>query len=476
MAASEPGTPRAAPPAGPLAQAYDPERFRADGHALIDQLADYLRAAQAGALPVLPWREPDAELRDWPSGFEGEPQALPALIAKTLAHSIHIHHPRFVGHQVAAPLPSSALLKLAGGLLNNGTGIYEMGAAANAMEHSVLRWMAGQVGLPEGADGVLTSGGSVGNLTALLAAREAMAPGAWRDGAQGLSVLAASETHYCVKRAVQIMGLGEAGQIPVPVDARFRLRADALPGALRAAEAAGRKVFAVVASAGSTSTGAFDPIEPIADFCAAHGLWLHVDGAHGASAALTPKYAPQLRGIERADSIVWDAHKLMMVPALITAVLFRDGARSYDTFAQQAHYLFPGSARGEWWNSGLRTLECTKRMMGLELYGALALHGPRLFGASVERVFDLARWFAARLRQSGFEVPTEPDCNIVCFRLPGSDCERVRRALNESGAFYLVQTRLPSGVFLRVSLMNPLTTEADLEALIRSILDRAAAR
>ncbi len=140
------------------------------------------------------------------------------------------------------------------------------------------------------------------------------------------------------------MGWGAEGLIPVPVDERFKMRADALDGALRQAHASGRKVIAVSASSCSTATGAFDPLEPIADFCRQHGLWLHVDGAHGASASLTPKYRSLLAGIERADSVVWDAHKMLLMPALLTAVVFRNGSPSFHAFAQHASYLFAGAA------------------------------------------------------------------------------------------------------------------------------------
>jgi L-2,4-diaminobutyrate decarboxylase len=469
-----------------LSSAYDPERFRREGHALVDQLADYLRAAESRALPVLPWEEPEAQLGNWSDALPATPSvSLSELMARVLAGSNHLHQPRYVGHQVTAPLPSSALVHMVTALLNNGTGVYEMGPISNPMERSALRWMARQAGLPAVADGVLTSGGSVGNLTALLAARQARADqDVWNAGAAGgppLAILASNETHYSVRRAVQIMGLGEAGVVPVPVDERFRLQPEALPAAAAQAERSGRRVFAVVASAGSTSTGNFDPLEPVADFCRQRGFWFHVDGAHGAAAVLSPKYASLTAGISGADSLVWDAHKMMLLPALLTAVLFRDGRNSYQAFAQKADYLFHEDADGEWWNSGLRTLECTKRMMGVELWGALALHGTQMFSDYVTQMFDLGRTFAAMVRESrDFELAVEPDCNIVCFRhLPRAatdldGCqETIRQRLLSEGSFYLVQTRLRGRVYLRVTLINPLTTEGDLVALLEAIRSTA---
>jgi L-2,4-diaminobutyrate decarboxylase len=465
--------------------AFDAGLFRDQGHALIDQLADYLGQATAGgALPVLPWVEPSDQLERWPGRFpEHAAGGFAELVTEVLAASHHIHHPRYIGHQVTAPAPLLALTELVGALLNNSMAVYEMGPASTAMERRVIAWMAAQVGFAEGADGVLTSGGSVGNLTALLAARQARAGyDVWARGTheQPLAVLVSEQAHYSVRRAAAIMGLGEEGVVPVPTDARFKLRPEALPDAYERARRAGRLPVAVVASAGSTATGALDPLEAVADFCAARGLWLHVDGAHGAALALSPRHRPLLAGIERADSVVWDAHKMMLTPGLVTAVLFREGARSYEPFAQEASYLFGGGRpEDEWFNYAHRTLECTKRMKSLELYTALSVLGTRFFGDYVAGMVDLAAELAALLRAApDFELALEPECNIVCFRnlRPGLAGERldrlqeaVRRALVSEGGFYIVQTRLPAGVFLRATVMNPLTTASDLSALLDAI-------
>lgn len=478
-----------------LRDAFDPERFRAEGHRAIDLLADYLARALAGGpgLPVLPRRPPAELLAQWPAQFAAGPSGddVAALLPRVLAGSTHLHHPRYVGHQVTSPLPVAALWEMVSALLNNGMAVYEMGPVGTAMEQSLLRWMAGLLGLGAAADGVLTSGGSLGNLTALLAARQAKAGfDLWGRGAHAgppLALLACEQAHYSVRRAAAILGLGEAGVVPVPADERFRMRPDRLDQARRAALAAGRRPFAVVASAGSTATGAFDPLEAVADFCGEHGLWLHVDGAHGAAVALSERLRPLVAGIGRADSVVWDAHKMLLVPALATAVLFREGGRSHATFAQEASYLYAGDGADE--NAldlGTRTFECTKRMLGLALYTALRRHGTGFFAAYLERCVDLAASFAARLREApDFELATEPACNIVCFRLtpagvgrgPALDAlqERLRRRILDGGGFYLVQTRLPAGVFLRTTLIHPLTGEADLDALLAAVRDAGRA-
>jgi L-2,4-diaminobutyrate decarboxylase len=476
------------PPA--LAAAFDPEAFRRQGHAVVDLLADHLAAAHQRAGAVLPWEPPEAQRQRWArpfaAGGEGE-AALHDTFAAYLAATTTLHHPRFTGHQVTPPLPAAALADLVAAFANSSGAVYEMGPAAMATELAVLRWMATTLGLEPGADGLLTSGGSLGNLTALLAARRAAAGfDAWRDGyAAGppLAILATDGAHYSVARAAQIMGLGTPGIVTVPTDARLRLDAAALGPVLDAATRDGRRVFAVVASACTTAAGIYDPLEAVADFCRARGLWLHVDGAHGAGAALSPRYRHLVAGIERADSLVWDAHKMLLVPSLVTGVLFREGERSWTSFSQEAAYLLGSSGAEEWYNLSHRTVECTKNAMSLKLYATLRTAGPALLAAHVERAYDLARWFAALLEEAGdFELAAPPESNIVCFRhapagIAASQLDalqaHIRRRIIESGAFYLVQARLRGRLYLRTTLMNPLTEEDDLRQLLDAVRDAA---
>jgi L-2,4-diaminobutyrate decarboxylase len=467
-----------------LPAAFDPQLFRALGHRTVDQMAEYLeQALHAGDISVLAYQSPEALLGKWSGVFpkRADSSRLSELLQRVLSDSNHLHHPHYVGHQVTAPLPLAAVTDMVAGLLNNGMAVYEMGMAATAMERRVLQWMAGLLGFPNEADGVLTHGGSAGNLTALLAARQAKAGfDVWGEGAHAgapLALLTSDQTHYSVQRAVQVMGWGAGGVVSVPSDGAYRMRANGLPDALRRAQHAGRTVIGVVASAGSTATGAFDPLEAIADFCAEHDLWMHVDGAHGASVALCERLRPLLAGIERADSVVWDAHKMLLMPALITAVIFRDGRRSYEAFAQQASYLFGSDAEPPWWDVGARTLECTKRMLSLKLYAALQCYGTEMFAEYVESRVQLAARFAALLRaDEGFQVAVEPQCNIVCFRYAprgATDLDAlqiaIRQAIVRSGDFYLVQTRLRDGVYLRTTLINAFTNEADLLELMEAV-------
>jgi L-2,4-diaminobutyrate decarboxylase len=466
-----------------LKNAFDPESFRREGHLVVDALADFLAASNPETRPrVLAYEDPDAMARSWEGRFGAGPTTdFSELLPEILARSIDLFHPRFVGHQCTTALPLAALGGLAGQFLNNGSGIYEMGQVNVAMEYQLIRWMAGQAGWKDGADGVFTGGGSAGNLTALLAARQAAAEGdVWKRGVgsePALGVLVSEQCHYSVRRAAAIIGLGEEAAIPVPVDDLFHMTPEGFAWAYGEALRRGRRPIALVANACSTATGSYDDLEAAAAFARDRGLWLHVDGAHGAGALLSPKYRHLLQGLERSDSFIWDAHKNMLMPALITAVVFREERRSYEAFSQKASYLFEKESREEWYNYAHRTLECTKSMMGMRLFISLAAYGADFFAGYVTAMYDLARDFARMMREAGdFETAVEPESNIVCFRylkkgesdLNGLQ-KRIRRALLEKGSFYVVQTELRGRHWLRCTLINPRTTIQDLEALLAEI-------
>lgn len=461
-------------------KAYAPESFRDLGHRMVDLLADHLAQAQARALPVLPWKDPEAALGDWPADFPREGGADPLDLARrVLAGSHHLQHPRYAGHQCAAPLPLAAVLGMVADLLNNGTAVYEMGPVSTVMERALIQWLSGRLGFDVNrAGGILTHGGSAGNLTALLAARQAALPyDVWEEGYRtplDAVVITSDQAHYSVRRSAQALGLGGRNVLAVATDAAFRMRPDALEAALRDAADRGRTVLAVVASAGSTATGAIDPLEALADLCDARGVWLHVDGAHGGAFAVSDRLAPRLRGIGRARSVVVDFHKMLMMPSLATAVVFREEDRSFETFSQQASYLFDRTPRQEWYNLAHRTLECTKRFLSLDLYVALQALGTDFFARHVESRADLAARFADRLEaRAGWELAVRPEGNIVCFRhVPAGERDpdalqaRIRDAVVREGSFHVVKTTLRGRTWLRTTIINPLTTDADLEALL----------
>jgi L-2,4-diaminobutyrate decarboxylase len=468
-----------------LQQAFDSEVFRQQGHQLVDKLADYLQQAlRRPDLPVLPWREP-AELRqEWRQLLaDPMPISFGELSEKLLQQSIHLHHPRCCGHQVAPPAPITALAELFSAFLNNSMAVYEVGPAGTAIEKAVLGWLAQRLGMAPGADGILTSGGSLGNLTGLLAARrERGGNDAWEEDPRGglpMAVMVSEESHYSVDRALKIMGLGSQGLIKLPVNERLQVRPELLESLLLAARTNGRQVIAIVANACSTSTGAYDPLPEIGEFAKKNGLWFHVDAAHGGAARFSPKYRHLVHGLEEADSLVIDFHKMMLCPALATAVLFRDGTVLNRIFSQKAGYLLPEQEQLPWQDIARNTIECTKKMMGLKVMMLLKTVGEGIFSEYITRVYDLAADFAAMLKgENDFKLAVEPQANIVCFRhqpgqIPagqwGQYNARLRRQLVAHGRFYIVQTSITGEIYLRLTLMNPFTNLNDLQELLVEI-------
>lgn len=469
-----------------LKSAYSPDTFREIGHQLIDLLADHLQEVHDRQALAIPYRPPSESAGFWKADLEGRSGTPIDFFKEILAHSVQVQHPRYMGHQVCPPAPLAALSSLVDGLLNNGMAIYEMGMAASSIEQVVIGEVAQRMGFGKQADGVLTSGGTLANLTALLAARAVKSKQAvWTAGQQDtrLALMVSEEAHYCVDRAVRIMGWGEAGIIKVPVDEQFRMRHDLLPDYLEKARAEGMEVIALVGSACSTSTGSFDDLNALADFCAAEQLWFHVDGAHGAALALSPLHRGIVAGLERADSVAMDFHKMLLTPVLATALIFREADDSYRTFSQRAQYLWEGQSEKEWYNLAKRTFECTKLMMGVKVYALLRTYGFELWEAYLEKVMDNGAIFAQLVRaHPDFELAVPPACNIVCFRYltAGATLEEqnqlnaaIRQYLLEDGRFYIVQTQLNGQLFLRVTLTNPHTEKEDIEALLTLIGSKA---
>jgi L-2,4-diaminobutyrate decarboxylase len=428
---------------------------------------------------------PDEEFAYWKRIMEEAGGDEFEFLDQFVARSIQLHHPGYVGHQVCAPVPGAAVAGFVAELLNNGMAVYEMGPAATALERWVVEQTGKLIGFLE-PSGFLTSGGTLAMLTGLLAARSRFLSQSGRgdDGAGRFAVLASEEAHYCASRAAQVMGWGEGGIVRIPVDLFYKMRVDLLENAFQHSLNSGRLPIAVVGSACSTSTGSYDNLHAIADFCEKHSLWFHVDGAHGGGAAFCEELRYQLAGAERADSVMIDFHKMLLTPALATALIFRDNSRSWSAFQPKAEYLWNAAAKEEWFNVGRRSFECTKLSMSLKIASVWRRHGVALFAENVRRTHSNAMAFWRILKQDPrFEVAVQPESNIVCFRL--STAQRAGKNMDElhkevrarvvgDGSFYLVQTVLGGQVWLRTALMNPFTSEIHLRALMETVVQAAA--
>lgn len=340
------------------------------------------------------------------------------------------------------------------------------------LENVVLERMMAIAGFA-GGEATLAPGGSISNLGAMLIARNVASGDARDAGLHAIRgrVYTSAESHYSVRKAAMIAGIGRENCVEVAVDARGRMLADALDAALRADRAAGALPMMVNATAGTTVRGAFDPIDAIADVCTAHGVWLHVDGAFGGTLLLSPRARHLLAGLERADSFTWDAHKLMGVPLLCSALMVRRRGLLTTHFGENASYLFQNPEAAV--DPGTRSLQCGRRNDALKLWAAWRHHGDRGWAARVDRQLMLAQSLAARVDvHPRLDLVEAPASLNVCIRVPGADAAAVCAWLAREGEHLVGHATVRDETVVRVAVVDPAHTEADLAQLLHD-LDRA---
>jgi L-2,4-diaminobutyrate decarboxylase len=362
--------------------------------------------------------------------------------------------------------------------LNQSGAVWEMSPVGTIVETQVVRWMCALAGFGPGAGGTFTSGGTEATFAGLLAARQAARPEAWSRGLgpNPPVVVCGEHAHYGVARAVGELGLGTDHIVSVP-SRDLRMDVAALEQSLDRLRAEDRDVMAVVATAGTTATGSFDDLDAIGRLCEARGLWLHVDGAHGASALLSPSRRGSLAGLHRARSMAWDPHKMMLIPLTASVVLVRDEADLEAAFSQRAPYLFHAGDGQRNWDQGVRSFSCSRRIDAFKVWVALQRHGAAAFGVLYDHLCDSASALHAMLRaRPDFATLHEPQANILCFRYVGDRAPEdpaldalnleLRTRYNRGGDGWITTTLLGGRRVLRVTLMNPRTTAADLERVI----------
>lgn len=338
---------------------------------------------------------------------------------------------------------------------------------ADLIENQALRWVGELVGFPL-AEGSFTSGGMTSNLTALLAAREAAMPGSRAQGVRGpASVYCSEESHHSVVRAVEVCGLGSAAVRSIPTDDRHRMRPEALERAFSSDMADGVTPVAAVATAGTTLTGAVDPLDSIADICARRSVWLHIDGAYGLPGAAAQSTAPLFEGLARADSATLDAHKWLGVQKSCSVVMLREPGRLQAAFGHEERYMLH---EGDVANPADRTLEYSRPLRSLRLWMALRVYGATQYRAWIERTLDNARRLAEALRSSpDFELLHEPMLSTICFRhIPDGvedlDAYNLRLAndMQRDGRVFLAPAAVDARACLRVCFVNFRTTPEDV--------------
>jgi L-2,4-diaminobutyrate decarboxylase len=425
--------------------------------------------------------------RRFTGGLPDEPVPWPDLARRLdedfLPHTLRMHHPGYAGHQVAVPLPLAAALDGLVGLLNQMASLSDMAPSGVMVERQVVRSLAQLVGFDERADGVCTSGGSVSNLIAILAARNRRFPDAWQRGCadQRPRAFIAADAHYSVLRAFGIAGLGTDALCPVPADGAGRMVVAELAAAIERARLAGERPFLVVAGAPNTPLGAFDPLREIAEVCRRSGLWLHVDAAHGGGFLFSDRLRGLLTGIEMADSVSMDGHKMLYQPSSQGWIVFREGGNAYGAFRQAVPYLLGPDGQDTDFDAIGKSLQCTRRLDALKLWACWQAYGRRAFGEWGERCVAAAAAFHHHLAQHPDFAPVhEPACNIVCFRAhhpAGGHVDAfhdaIRAKLLEHGRGWVVLTTYRGQRLLRTAWMNPTQGEPEALALVGAL---AAAR
>src|SRR3954462_14408696 len=454
--------------------ALDPETMRATGYRMVALLVE--RVAGVREWPALTRASP-AEMRERlhgpaPEACTGFDVLLATLERDVLAHMGRVDHPAYFAFIPGSSTWPGALGDFLASALNIYAGSWMESSGPSQVELQVLDWFKEWIGYPAAASGILLSGGSAANMTALACARETLA-GAMRDD---LVVYVSDQAHSSLARAARTLGFRHDQVKVLPVDGRHRMRPDLLAGALAADAAAGRRPLFVSVSAGSTNTGAIDPLPELAEIARRHRAWLHVDAAYGGFAALTERGRGWLRGIELADSITLDPHKWLYQPFECGCLLVRDGGALRAAFEIVPDYLRDSlAAEGETNFSDLG-LQLTRTSRALKVWVSIQTFGVRAFRHAIDRSLELAEHAEHRVEESkALELLTPRALGIVCFRrrFEGADedeherCNAALAAAREASGLGLVSsTRLHGRFALRLCVLNHTTGLEDVDAVL----------
>jgi len=429
-----------------------------------------------------------------------DPDDIVAAVRTVVNHSVRTNHPRFMNQNFAGPDPVAVAGDWLAAALNTATTTFEIAPVFHLMEATLLTKLARLAGYPVGAPdatvpdplppGLFCPGGSMATLYALQLARHRLQPDLVRVGAgpAPLAVFVSESGHYATTKSAALLGLGTDAVVAVDVDADGAMAPGALRRAVRAAMAAGRTPLAVVATAGTTVTCAFDPLDEVADVCAEYGIWMHVDGCYGGSALFSPDHRHRLAGVERSDSFVWNLHKMMGMTQQCTALLVRQPERLAACFAAGADYIFqPDKQFGEW-DSGDRTFQCGRRVDALKLWLAWKVHGDAGFAARIDHAVAMADFARLLIETSDGELATVADTgftNVVFAWVPpelrpldlGSLSESDRSRLHRLAPRMKARMQAEGTAMLgfqpvygintfRLLVMNPAVATGDIEAVL----------
>lgn len=386
---------------------------------------------------------------------------------------ISVDHPRFLSFVPAAPTEASILFDLVVGASSIYAGSWLEGAGAAFAENEALRWLADLAGMPAEAGGVFVSGGTAGNLSALIAARWR-----WRHRAEGRFdrtrglMLASSGAHSSIAAAGRAM---DADVVMVPADERGRMDGAALAATVEGLDPVDReRLFAIVTTCGTTNAGVIDDLQGAADVAERLGVWFHVDGAYGGAGLAAPSVRARYTGIERADSYIVDPHKWLFAPFDCCALLYRDPAEAKRAHTQHAEYLDVLHGDGDTeWNPSDYAHHLSRRARGLPLWFSLATHGTDAYRDAVEETLRVAHAGAALIAAAAhLELVMEPDLSVVLFRRVGWDAAQYQAwsdRLLDAGIAFVTPTGWQGETLLRICVVNPRTTVDDIALLVDSL-------
>lgn len=396
---------------------------------------------------------------------------------KIVPNSTAIAHPRFLAYVLGPSNGIAPFAEAVAAALNQNCNIWQLSPAASVIERKLIAWLCGLFDYPDDAGGIVTSGGSMATLIALATAiNDKCGTDFRKTGLQSLRaplvMYTSAEAHRCVEKDAVILGLGLDNVRKIPVDAEFRMRLDLLQAAVEEDRKAGRQPFCVVAAGGTINTGAVDPMEAIADFCARENLWLHVDGAYGALFVLSDRTRTLLRSCGRADSITLDPHKLLFAPLEAGCLIVRSREKLQRAFSFSSAYLTADQdpLLTNFMDYGP---QLSRGFKAFKVWCALQAFGVDAFVQAADHMLDMAGYLEARLRvQASFELLAPVRLSAVCFRLRDRDDEANRTLLARlagEGTALLGPVSINGRMGLRACVTNYRTTREDIDLVIERL-------